>query len=104
MKTITLPDKSLDLVDEHGDKTGQKRNILIHFLMTVIESVPQKSDTESFLAHAIREKCDKYVDGEFTLEDAEIVFIEGGIKSLRDGGKIIGSGWYYLISGLREAK
>lgn len=104
-KLITLPQKTLKLFDE-GRDTGKTVNTFIHFLGLVLESAPHKNETDTYLAHSIREKIDdlKPTAKTLKLEESEIVFIERGVDSLRGKGAVSGSGWYYLIDPLRSAK
>ncbi len=101
---IKIPEKGLDVIDEVGRNSG-KKNVFLHYLGIVLESTPQKSDTETFLAHAIRERIDM-LNGkmEIELEQSEISFIQGGIDELRKANRLVGSNWYYLIDALRSAK
>jgi len=105
-KVIKIPEKSVPVTDPDGKPTGEKRNLFKNFLAIVLESTPQNGDTETFLAHSIREKLDALTDGEakMEMEAAEITFIEGGIAEIRKNGRMAGSGWYYLIDALRSAE
>ena len=104
-KRVTIPKEELDIVNERGEVVG-KRNIFLHFLNLVVEATPQKSDTETYLAHAIGQKI--MVDGSapkfLDFEEHELAFINGGIEKLRSSDKVVGKGWYYLLSALREAE
>lgn len=101
-KVITIPKKTIIAID------GEKRvpvNPLLHYLGVVIENVPTKSDTETGVAHSIRVKIDALAEDAtaITLASAEIDFVRDGIARLREHNAVSGSGWYYLIDGLRSA-
>lgn len=105
-KSIKIPQKNVDVKDTSGQPTGEKQNFFKSYLGVVLESTAQKTDTETFLAHAIREKLDALTDGkaEMEMEDSEIAFIQGGIDEIRKNGRMAGSGWYFLVDALRSAE
>ena len=104
-KRIKIPQDELSIVNAEGAEVG-KRNIFFHFLNLVVDSTPQRTDTETFIAHSIGEKLPKNGNAPKTLdlEDAEIEFVNGGIKKLREQDKVVGKGWYFLLTALREAE
>lgn len=109
LKLITIPDKIIPVRDETGETT--KRNAFVQFLELVLAAAPQKTDTETYLAHEIAEKLEivKTAGKNATcastllLEAAEVVFIEEGIKKLRADGRVSGPGWFYLVDPIRSA-
>jgi len=106
-KIVALPQKTLDITDpQTGAPTGKTINAFIHFLGIVIETNPHKADTDAFLAHRIREKLDDLKNGSklIILAGDDITFINRGIENLRAAGRMTGSGWYYLLSPLQDAK
>src|SRR3972149_2680809 len=123
-KLIDVPLKTFDLLSAEGRPTGEVRNTFAHLLGLLVETTPQKSDTDAFLAHSIRTKLDDLtetlkptlqpVNGEqepqeqsfepFELEESEIQFLRGGLDHLRKNERMTGTGWYWLISALNEAK
>jgi len=105
-KIVTFPTQTLDVVNEVGKPTGKSVNTYLHFLGIVIETAPQKNDTDTFIAHGIRQKIDALKPNakSMVLTDPEILFVQQGVESLRGQGRVAGSGWYYLIDPIRSAK
>lgn len=105
-KLVALPDKTMSVTTEDGGK--KTRNILLQFAMIALEGAPHKTDTEAYIAHTIREKLDEADENpktrEIELELPEIKFLKEAIDRLRAKEQVGGSGWYYLIEGLQEAK
>lgn len=101
-KRVALPDHQLDV---KFDTETKKVNTFIHLAGVVLEQAQQKTDTETYLAHKIREKLDalKPTDMSLDLDEAEIDFLQNSLKRLREKDQITGSAWYYLITGLRDA-
>lgn len=103
-KEVTLPNKQLKMLDS---PTGETINVFIHMCGVVIENTPQKSDTEAYLAHEIREKIDIAKEAgkkSIVLESAEISFLESGLEKLRSQDRVNGSNWYYFVEAIRAAK
>lgn len=123
-KIIAVPSRTVKMVGPDGNFTGQVLYAFPQLLGLLLESTPQKSDAETFLAHSIREKLDSLrqrlgeppqADGEdgqmpkiatprLDLEDSEIQFLKAGIDNLRRSERMTGSNWYWLVSPLNEAK
>lgn len=102
-QVITIPSKTVE-VELKDDKT-ETRRAFIHLAGVVVENTAQKTDTETTLAHQIREKLDAVKDADTTmlLDEAEIEFMQSGIKKLRETDKVVGSLWYYITSSLRDS-
>jgi len=118
---IPVPDKRIDLIGPDG-QVVDNRNALAHFMSIVLESTPQRTKTETFLAHSARTKLDdlaaatakvdakkngeavNYPAVNLELSDAELQFVKGGFEKMQQEGKIVGSGWYYLVDALENAK
>jgi hypothetical protein len=118
---LSVPDKRIDLVGPDG-QVLDNRNAFAHFMSIVLETTPQRTKVETFLAHSVRTRLDDLVaatpkvdakkNGEavsyppvnFELPDAELQFVKTGFEKMQQEGKIIGSGWYYLVDALENAK
>lgn len=103
MKLVKIPEREIDFRAE--DRTLMKRNAFLQLFGMVLEATPQHTDTETFLAHQIREKVDT-LNGrmEIEMEESEISFMQGGIEAIRKQNAMTGSNWYYLIDPLRSAE
>lgn len=117
-KVIAVPTGTLEVQDTEG-RPLERRNIFVHLMGVLVENTPQKSETDTYLAHSIREKLDALSrtlkdhseeNGHenqnimFALEEAEIQFLKQGLELLRRGERMTGSAWYYVLSPLSEAK
>lgn len=117
-KIITLPSHITEVTDERG-KVVRTENTFLRCLSIVVEKTKHKNDTDTFLAHAVREKIDALnaqltleleeakidaINGQFILEleESEMIYINRGIDELRTDG-ISGTAWYWFIRPLREA-
>ena len=105
-KIVQLPSKTLDVTGPDGQPNGKTVNAFLHYLGIAIETKPHKESTDAFLAHKIREKIDDLKPGAKTMifGSDEITFINLGIENLRSAGRMAGSGWYFLLSPLQDAK
>ena len=102
-KVVNIPDRTIELVNEKGDVV-RTANTFKHLTGQLLESIPQKSDTETFLCHSLREKLDSCDGKTIELEESEISFLKGGLDKLRGEGKLVGSAWYYVVSALNGAE
>jgi hypothetical protein len=99
--TIKLPAKKIDIINEKGEKVGEK-NIVLHLILLVISNTPQRSDTDTLTAFALREKlggCSADAES-LELSDAEAGFIRTGIEKLRSSERMMGADWGYLIKAM----
>ena len=105
-KTITIPQKTIPIIDEHGTKVGE-RNAFLHFLALVVTLAPHRNNTDAFLAHEVGEVVESYADGKWPktidMEQSQIDFMMHGLETIRAKGEVRGSGWYYLIEPLNSA-
>jgi len=110
-KVIIVPMHTFETMD-----TKETRNTFCHLLEVILNNAPQKSNTETFLAHAIKGKLDELKQSvrlaavsnggtiPFALEDSEYEFVKGGLAYLRGLDRIQGDMWYYIVKPLAEAK
>ncbi len=109
MKTaqVKIPTHETNLTDGVGQIVGKKNSFLVFFNL-VLESKPQKTNAETIIAHSIKEKTkdieDAAVPETLELDENEIDFLLEGIDGLRKDNRIVGTGWYFLIQPLRDAK
>ena len=108
-KVVTLPKHTIDIelapAQNGRPAVIEQRNTFIHLLGRVAELKKHKNDTDAYLSHAIEEKIKEISRDAKTieLEEAEILFVEEGIKQLRSESSIAGSAWYYLVAPLAGA-
>ena len=105
-KTITVPPKMIPMIDDKGNKIGE-RNAFLHFLALVVTLAPHRNNTDALLAHEIGELIEVHADGKapktIEMESSQIDFIKHGLDTIRAKGDVRGSGWYYLIDPLNTA-
>jgi hypothetical protein len=102
-KVVKIPSKQINVTDESGKITGSQ-SVFSHLMAHVIEQTQQKNDTDTFLAHSLREKLESINgDASIELEESEIHFLKQGVEQLRQKG-VSGSGWYYFVKPLQEAE
>jgi hypothetical protein len=103
MRRVALPKKKLNVIRD-GEKTGEMVGVFHNLAGFIVENTPQKTDTEAYLSHSIREKLDARPEPEsIDFEEAEIAFLKDGIDKLRSREAIVGSNWYFIIDALRSA-
>ena len=85
-------------------------SLFVRLIELLLETVEQKSRTETYLVNGLSDKLEPYV-GEtpkvpktLDLEESEVDFINKAIDKMMSQGGIKGKGWYYLISALEGAK
>ena len=101
--TIKLPAKNIDIVNDKGEKVGEK-NIVVYLLGLVIVNTPQKSDTDSLTAFGLRDKLEAQPLDAYSLEvsEGETGFIRTGIDKLRASDRMAGADWGYLVKALQQ--
>jgi hypothetical protein len=130
MKIIVVPDHTFKIrhAPGHpsaGEPTGELGNTFAQLMGILLENSPQRTDTETFLAHSIREKLDDLKlalepslkpiiagsNGEtmpamtqLELSEAEIEFLKSGMTEMRKRNAMTGSDWYWFVKPLGEAK
>lgn len=101
-KTITA---NTGRFDAEGRPVTQEINLFVQYAGFIIENVALKNETDTFLAHSIREKIDS-VNGlcRVELEETEVTFLRKGIEKLQEQDRVTGTNWYYVVKALREAE
>lgn len=98
---VSVPENTINVND--GEKIV-KKNLLLTFMGQLIESYPQKNDTDAYLIHSIRERIDSHNGQDvIQMEESEIELLNQSIKNLRDRQALVGSGWYFVIKALGGA-
>jgi hypothetical protein len=110
-KVIQVPRHTFETID-----TKEQRNSFCHLMEVIVNSTPQRNDTETFLAHDLRKKIEELKKRlelfviengssvRLTLEDAEVLFVRNGLEYLRRADRVQGELWYYVVKPLCEAK
>jgi hypothetical protein len=88
MRRVALPKKKLNVIRD-GEKTGEMVGVFHNLAGFIVENTPQKTDTEAYLSHSIREKLDARPEPEsIDFEEAEIAFLNrrASISDRHEGG------------------
>jgi hypothetical protein len=103
MKRIQLGTATIVVINP-VTRESRTENTVLHCIELVLESVPQKSDTESLIVGGIRKRVDKAKEEGLTfleIEDSELVWLQDGLKYLRSKEAVTGSKWATLVESIR---